>query len=158
MLRLSVFGLIASLGCSAAGVRGGETVRPGQEPAGRAIASFTAVECVDAEGGALAHPARALLVEEEPKRSLLVITRPSYDSLALREPRTEGRALVFQATLQDESGARVLHDYRLPEGGGDGRMAVATEFVEAPAAPGHVSAKVARIVFACRLVKERGAQ
>lgn len=156
MLRPSVFSALLSLGCSAAAVRGGETARAGREPAGRRIASFTAVACVDAAGGALTHPARAVLLEAEAKRRVLVVRRPSYDSLALRDPRTEAREQVFQAVLQDESGARVLHDYRVPQDGRDGRMAVATEFVEAPAESERVSAKVARIAFACRLLAERG--
>jgi hypothetical protein len=88
---------------------------------------------------------------------MLIVSRPSYDSLLVQRSTGSGREQAFQAILKAESGPEMLHDYRLPVGGGDGRMAVATEFSQSPAPPGAVVAQVSRVAFACRLEPEPGA-
>jgi len=146
-----------SLGCGSPSLTGGETAPSGREPPARRIASFLTTGCVDSAGGPLTHRARVFLTEDAAKRRVLVVARASQDSLVLRDPRSEAKESVFQAILEDTAGVRVLHDYRLPEQGGAGRMAITTSFTESPAKPGQVSAQVGRLAFACRLTPEERA-
>ncbi|MCC6662548.1 MAG: hypothetical protein IT375_02330 [Polyangiaceae bacterium] len=157
MKRLGGWLWLALAGCSAAELRGAESVPAGREPAARPLAAYRAVGCVDAAGGALPHPTRVVLVEGEAQRRMLIVSRPSYDSLLVQRSTGSGREQAFQAIVNAEGGPEVLHDYRLPVGGGGGRMAVATEFTQSPAPPGTVVAQVSRVAFACRLEPEPGA-
>lgn len=157
-MRVPALFALATVACGGPALRGGETAPPGREPPGRRVASYRSAACIDGDGGKLDHPVRAYLVEDAARKRVLVVTRPSYDSVVIRAPAAEGAESVFQVIVEGGDGARVLHDFRLPAGGrGDGRMAVATEFSEAPTEAKKVSAKVTRVAFACRLALEEDA-
>ncbi|MCC6903507.1 MAG: hypothetical protein IT377_31350 [Polyangiaceae bacterium] len=158
MVRFGSLVFLVLVGCSSPELRGGQTVAAGNEPRGRVLAAYRGTGCVDAAGGALEHPVRVVLVEGEAKRPVLIARRPSYDSVVIPSLTSDGRERVFQVVSKAERGGEVLHDFRLPVGEGDGRMAVATEFVERAGAPGQVVAQVSRMAFACRLAAERGAK
>ncbi len=158
-MRVPLLFALAAVACGAPALRGGETAPPGREPPGRCVASYRTAACIDRDRGKLDHPVRVYLVEDASRKRMLVVARPSYDSLVIRAPAAEGTERVFQVIVEGGDGGRVLHDFRLPASGrGDGRMAVSTEFSEAPTEPTKVSAKVTRVAIACRLTPDEAAQ
>lgn len=151
---LSCLALLGATACAAPTVRGGETSSARRAPAGARLASFRLTECRDAAGRPFEHGSRVFLVRDPEGGRFLVDAVPTYDVLVVRNRFEEGGDQVFQAILADAERKPVLLDYRIPVGGGDGRMAAARWFAEVETGDASVRAQIVELSFACRMIAE----
>jgi phosphoribosylanthranilate isomerase len=101
-------------GCATAEVRGGEVLRSGHVPEGRALAEYRTENCRDKNGGPTVRASSVRLIREPSGREVLVELRKDYPSLMAKNSFVSGPERVFQVVVEPASGNVLLHEFHLP--------------------------------------------
>lgn len=142
---------LCTVGCGGPVVRGGRTVAAGNEPAGRPLAAYNAVDCRDASGGPVEYHSRLFIVDAGGDR-IAVETRTGFDSLVVENSFIDGGSRVFQAVVESPDGKQRLHEFRVPSGPpGPGKLLVTSSFKETPKTGGGFKALAQKPSISCRL-------
>ena len=132
-------------------LRGGSTLAAGSASSGVAIDAWAPKDCRDAKGASAERASRIELVKLPGGARVLVEQRQGYDSLVVRNSFVEGAEVVYQVIIKPADGQLALHEFRLPNAGGKGRLSVARRWRQVESSEHRFRGYVESPVVTCSL-------
>lgn len=127
---LAGLGLLVALGCGGAEIRGGHAAPESALGRTTTVLRFVAEDCRDShERPTMPRSDRVEVVRLASGAAALVEYRAGYDALVVENSFVDGKAQVFQAVVEAEGGAPLLHEFRVPElGNQSGEVRISDHF------------------------------